>query len=112
MSLLDNGPDLVQVYPEIDTTDDYNNPIKAASNVPVPVAGRVQPSTSTESAELGQVEAEVVRFLSRDFPGGAFAKVSFDGRDWDVIGSPRRHRGSPRTAHTTTYLRARTAGGG
>lgn len=108
MSLLDTGPDLVEVYPEVDSVDDYGNPIKVASPTPVPVYGRVQPSTSTESFELGQVEAETVRFLSRTFPAGAFAKARHDGRDWDVVGSPRRHRGSPRTAHATTYLRART----
>lgn len=108
MSLLDTGPDEVQVYPEVKTTDSYGNTVWRASATPVPVSGRVQPSTSTESAELGQVVGETVRFVSRGFPAGPFARVEYDGRSWDVFGAPRRHGGSAATAHCTTYLRART----
>jgi hypothetical protein len=108
MSLLDDGPDVVQLYPEVDGTDRYGNPIKVAAIKPVEIRGRVQPSTSTESAELGQMVGETVRFLSREFPAGAFARAEFDGRSWDVFGAPREHRGSPATRHFTTYLKART----
>jgi hypothetical protein len=108
MSLLDTGPDVVTVYPEVKTTDSYGNTVWKPSPTGTPVAGRVQPSTSTESAELGQTVGETVRFLSRDFPAGPFARVEWDDRSWDVLGAPREHRGSPRTAHYTTYLRARS----
>lgn len=107
MSLLDTGPDEVQVYPEVKSSDSYGNTVWRASTTPVTVFGRVQPSTSTESAELGQVVGETVRFVSREFPAGPFARVEWDGRSWDVFGAPRRHRGSMRTEHCTTYLRAR-----
>lgn len=108
MSLLDNGPDVLTVYPEVETTDAYGNVVRVPSTVPVTVRGRVQPASSDELTALGLVTETVVRFISRSFPGGPWARVEFDGREWDVVGEPRVHRGSPRTAHKTVYLKART----
>lgn len=108
MSLLRGGPDVVEVYIEIEVTDDYGNKVMRPIDTPIEVRGRVQPSTFEESENLGQVVGTTYRFLSRVFPAGAFGKVSWDGKDWDIIGSPHRHNGSPRTAHYTTYIRARS----
>lgn len=107
MSLLDNGPDSVDVFVEVETTDAYGNVVMKASDTPVTVRGRVQPSTSTESEELGQVVGTTVRFVSRTFPANAYGQCDFDGQRWDILGSPRKHRGSAATTHVTTYLKAR-----
>lgn len=108
MGLLDNGPDVVNVFVEVESTDAYGNVVMVPSDTPVTVRGRVQPSTSTESEELGQMVGTVYRFISRAFPANAYGECEFDGKRWDVLGSPREHRGSPATAHVTTYLKARS----
>lgn len=104
---LSTGPDTVQVYVEVETTDAYGNKVRRASDVPVTLRGYCQPSTAEESQDLGQSVGTTYRFISKTFPGGAFARVEWDGRLWDVIGEPRRHR---RGHHVTTYIKARGAG--
>lgn len=107
MSLLDGGPDEVQVYVEVDSVDDDNNPVKIPSDTPIPVRGQLQPSTAEESAALGQEFTTLYRFMSRTFPGGTFARVTARGRDWDVVGEPKRRGSSPATRHVTVWLSAR-----
>lgn len=108
MSALDRGPHTVTVYVEEESTDSYGNIILVPSATGVTVRGWAQPSTSYETAQLGQdAVTTVYRFLSRTFPGGPFATVTFDGRSWEVLGEPRfRDYGTGR--HYTTYLKART----
>lgn len=108
MSLLDNGPDLILVYPEVDGTDGYNTPVRVPSDTPVEVQGRVQPVSVSETEATGQSVATVYRFIGRTFPAGAFARVEWDGRQWDLLGEPQRHSGSPVTRHVTVLLKART----
>jgi hypothetical protein len=108
MSLLDNGPDEVTVYAEVETVDEYRNKILAPDlNNPVLVRGRWQPSTFDEAAQLGQEQDTVYRFVARDFPAGPYGRVDFDGASWDVLGAPKQHRGSTATRHYTAYLKRR-----
>ena len=107
MSLLDRGTDLVKVYPEVAGTDADGNPARVAGAAARTVRGRVQPVDAAESAAEGQAVVTTYRLICRSFPAGAFARVVWDGRDWDVVGEPQRSRGSLRTAHVTVLLQAR-----
>lgn len=107
MSLLDVGPDVVTVYAEVESTDDYGNRILGPAENGVEVRGRWQPSSSDESADLGQQTFTAYRFLCRTFPAGPYGRVVFDGSDWDVVGDPKRHRGSALTSHVTVFLKER-----
>lgn len=106
MSLLTSGPDRLDVFVEIESTDAYGNVVMVPSPTPVTVRGHMQPSTASESEELGQVVGTTYRFISKAFPGGAFSRAEWDGRVWDVLGDPRKHR---KGHHVTTYLKARGA---
>lgn len=112
MSLLDWGNEVVDVFPEKTGTDEYGNtllvPGDPETDMPVPLAARVQPSTAEENAALGLALSTSYRVVSRDFPGGALAVLRWDGRLWDVIGEPKRYNGSPQTRHVTTFIKART----
>lgn len=108
MSLLDGGPDEVTVYPDTVTDDDdYGNEIVGPALSGVTVRGRWQPSTAAESADLGQQTSTIYRFISRDFPAGPYARVEYNGAEWDVLAEPKRHRGSTTTRHVTTFLKER-----
>lgn len=107
MALLD-GDTSVDVYPETVQTDDYGNEQRVPSDTPVTIRALVQPSTSEELAELGQVSVEVVRLLCRSFPAGPWAKVTVWGRDWDVVRAPSRRHYWRATSHDTVWIKART----
>lgn len=107
MSLLSTGPEKVLVYTEQSGTDGDGNPIKVPSAYPVVVRGRVQPVQSTENGVLGQAVGTVYRLLCKQFPAGAYARVEWQSRTWDVDGEPIRQTGSARTSHVIVHLRAR-----
>lgn len=106
------GNTTIEVFGEKAGVDEYGNPVTVPgdpdTDVPVLLRCLVQPATSEENASLGLQVGTSYRVLSRDFPGGPQALVRHDGRLWDVVGEPRRYTGSPATAHTTTFITART----
>lgn len=107
MSLLDRGTEVVEVWPEVEGTDDDGNPVRVPADQPVTLRMLVQPVSAEESAALGQGVNTVYRAIGRTFPGGAFARVAWGGRDWDVLGEPKRFNSSPRTRHVSVLLVAR-----
>lgn len=72
--------------------------------------GRIQQSTTDDiSAYAAAGEAGVLnlkRFYCRSFPGDDLSQV-IDGEGvlYDVVGEPKRHRGSSRTARDVVMLR-------
>ena len=111
MSLLDSGRDVVDIYPEVTTTDDLGNVIVVPSDTPIRRRVSIQPVHSDEMAVSGQVLTTTYRLIARDAPIGPWAKVrwvSDGGTWWDVVGSPRRYGMSPRTAHIEAVLRERS----
>ncbi len=109
MSLLDHGPDEVVVYPEDEITDERGNTVYEPSATGVVVRGRVQPVRSDDAAVTGQEVATVYRLTARTAPLGAWARVVWDDREWDLVGEPLWSNGSPRTRHVTALLTARGA---
>lgn len=107
MSLLDAGQETVLVWPEVDGADGDGNPVKVPSASPVRVRGMVQPVSSDESAVTGDAVATIYRLYARSFPAGAYARIEWDGRTWDVDGEPMRHGISASTRHVKVLLRAR-----
>src|SRR5690242_14875329 len=62
VSLLDNGPDTITLYPDTETTtDEYGNDIVGPASSGVTIRGRWQPATADESAALGQEAITVYR---------------------------------------------------
>lgn len=111
MSLIDGGPEVLQVWPERTIRDARGNyvrqPVKTGPGIAV--RGRMQPASSEETATDGQLVSTLWAFIGRVFPAGPWAAVTWDGRDWDVVGEPAVHRGaSPRTSHVSVLLRARS----
>jgi len=104
--LIDSGPDRVEFYPEIETTDEYGTPIRVPSDVPVEFTVHVQRSTAEEAEALGQQALSTWRFsTSRDLPPGPWAGLTVNGRPAEVVGEPQPQGRSPRTRHTLVRLR-------
>lgn len=76
----------------------------------VAVEGRLQESSSSDiqayatAGESGVLN--IKRFYCRGFPGDDLAQVlDADGVLYNVVGEPKRHRGSRRTARDVVYLK-------
>jgi hypothetical protein len=106
-----DGPDFVTVYPEVLGTDSDGNRVRKPGATPAVVRGRMQPLTAAEAQAEGQGITTTYKFLCREFPGGAWSRVEWGGRDWDVQGEPQWIALSPATAHFRVVLRARAPKG-
>ncbi|MFC7330816.1 MULTISPECIES: hypothetical protein [Nocardiopsidaceae] len=110
MSLLDSGAELVEIYPQVLTTDDLGNEVWAPADDPVVIRCSIQPVTSDELSAVGQDLVTTYRLIARTAPLGPWARVRWVNNAntwWDVIGTPRRYGMSPRTAHVDALLRQR-----
>jgi hypothetical protein len=109
MSLLDDGRDTVTLYPEKVVNDVLDNPGKRVPDLdnPVTLTGRMQPVSFSETDANGQQVQSRWRFVTRSFPAGAWAKVTWNGRDFDVVAEAARRNGSDVTKHVTVILQAR-----
>lgn len=109
MRLIDGGPDVVLLYPEVVTQDDDGNDVRTPSATPLaPLSVQLHRMKADDAAALGQQDTELWYFnTSTDLPAGAYAKAEARGRTWDVLGAPQRQGRSARTEHTHVVLRAR-----
>lgn len=110
LSLLDDGPDVITVYPSVWSADEDGNHAWRPSGTGIVVRARVQPISSTEQAGTGQQVVTLVRVIARNVPAGPWDHVDYDGRTWDVLGEPDHRGDSLATAHTTLTMQARGAG--
>lgn len=104
VSLLDRGPDTISVYVEESYSDEYGTPHRRSVDTPITVRCRVQPLSSADD------ESEVstmYRVIARSLPAGPWARIVFDGRDWDVKGDVLRSNGSRATRHDLFVMAAR-----
>lgn len=115
MSLLDNGPHTVRVYPEIRTQDARGNEIRRPSATPVVITGCImQPMSSTRGAfpaidvRQGQRVDAAYRLLARRAPLGWWSKVEWDTPNgtvtMTVLGGPLQHVSSNGTTHVSATL--------
>lgn len=106
--ILNSGPDEVKIFPEIESEDDYGDPIRYPSDTPVVIRTYVQALSAEESGEL-DVDPQTTRYFntSRPLPGGAWARLEWGDRTWDMLGEPQHIGRSMRTAHTHVVMQAR-----
>lgn len=106
--LLDSGTELVELFAEVETTDDDGNPVRRPATAPTgAVLTRLHPLSASETADRG-ILATSYTFTTRAFPAGSWALVRARGRMWDIVGEPARSAGSARTANVRVVIAART----
>lgn len=106
--LLDQGREWMYVYMEETVTDSRGNRVKVPSDTPV----RIRVTTSSQrqgDAELpGQVSMKTMRVTARKAPVGSWARVVFEGEDWDIMAPPRFTPGASKaTQHVEFLIRSR-----
>lgn len=104
--LIDGGPDVVLLYPEVKGQDSDGNPELRPSTTPIVVRCQLHRLSSEESAALGQSSTATYYFnTAQDLPIGAYAAAKVRGRAAEVVGEPTRQGRSGRTAHTRVVVR-------
>lgn len=115
MSLIDNGPHTVRVYPEEHVEDSRGNAVRRPSATPVVVTGCImQPMSSTRGAfpaidvSQGQRVDAAYRFMARKAPLGWWSKVEWDTPNgtivMNVLGGPLLYVSSDGTSHVSATL--------
>jgi hypothetical protein len=115
VSLIDNGPHTVRVYPEEQVEDSRGNAVRRPSAIPVVVSGcLMQPMSSTRGAfpaidvRLGQRVDAAYRLMARTAPLGWWSRVEWDTPagtvKLTVLGGPLLHRSSDGTTHVSATL--------
>lgn len=114
MSLLDRGPEIVTVYPEVQDEDSDGNKRTRPGSIGVVVRASVQPITSSENTD-GSAFNTTTRYRLRLAGGwptgggvlGAQSAVEWRGKRYTIDGDAQLHTGSRRTAHAV-YVMSRT----
>lgn len=96
------------IYPEVEHTDSRGNKLKVPSDTPVKIRCTTAADASSTAELPGQVTSLAVKVITRSAPIGSWAKVVYDGWEWDVAAPPRFVKGlSKATSHVTFQLRSR-----
>lgn len=96
------------IYPEVDHVDGRGNKLKVPSNTPVKIRASVSTDRSSTAELPGQVTSVAKKVITREAPIGAWAKVVYDGWEWDVAAPPSFVKGpSKATSHVSFQLRSR-----
>ncbi|UQI46722.1 hypothetical protein M1P56_21395 [Streptomyces sp. HU2014] len=107
MSLLDSGPEVVTVYPEVETDDGYGGTVPGPG-APVIVRARVTPAGEGEThPEDGYLAGSRYRLYARTLPAGPWSRVEWAGQVWVLAGEPQRFGGGRRLAYQTAVIQKR-----
>jgi len=106
--LLDRGSQTILVYPEVEVTNSRGDRVRVPSETPVPVRVSMSKDRNATAELPGQVDVKIIRCVTRDAPIGAWARVVFEGEEWDVAAPPHFSAGvSKATRNVTFTLRSR-----
>lgn len=106
--LLDRGKSTILVYAEDEVVNSRGDRVRVPSDVATPV--RVSMSRDRNStAELpGQVDVKIIRCVARKAPVGSWARILYDGEEWDLAAPPHFGEGvSKNTRNVTFTIRSR-----
>lgn len=106
--LLDAGTSTIYVYPEVQQRDSRNNLVKVPSDTPIKLHATTTLDRSSIAELPGQIDVSVIKCVTRDAPVGAWARVIYDGREWDLAAPPRFSPGMSKATQFVSFtLRSR-----
>lgn len=106
--LLDRGRSIVYIYPEEVVTNSRGDLVRIPAETPVPVRVSMSRDRNATAELPGQVDVKIYRCVARRAPIGAWAKIVFDGEEWDVAAPPSFSAGvSKATEQVSFTIRSR-----
>lgn len=106
--LLDRGKEKILVYPEVELTNARGDMVRLPSETPVEVWVTTSQQRQGDAELAGQVSIKSVRCIARTAPVGSWARIVYQGEEWDLAVPPRFTPGLSRaTQHVEFILRSR-----
>ena len=108
-TLLNRGRATVEVFPEVEVVNARGTVKKVPSEEPVLVSVTISSDQSQVADLPGQIEVRVIRCVARSAPVGTWARVRFEGEEYDLTIPPHRSPGASRaSAHVAFTIRSRS----
>lgn len=106
--LLDRGREKMLIYPEVEVTNNRGDTVRVPAEEPVEVWVTSSAQRQGDAELPGQVSIKSMRIITRSAPVGSWARIEFQGEDWDLATPPRFTPGlSKATAHVEFIIRSR-----
>jgi hypothetical protein len=106
--LLDKGRELMLVYPEVEVFNNRGDLVRIPATAPVEVWVTTSQQRQGDAEIPGQVSIKSMRCITRTAPVGSWARIVFQGEEWDLATPPRFTPGlSKATQHVEFIIRSR-----
>lgn len=106
--LLDAGRETMLIYPEVLTVNARGDQVRVPATEPVEIRVTTSAQRQGDAEIAGQVSIKSMRCIARDAPVGSWARIVFQGEDWDLAAPPRFTKGlSKATSHVEFIIRSR-----
>lgn len=106
--LLDKGREKMLIYPEVEVVNNRGDSVRVPSTTPVEVWVTSSAQRQGDAEIPGQVSIKSMRCITRDAPVGSWARIVFQGEEWDLAAPPRWTPGlSSATKHVEFIIRSR-----
>lgn len=106
--LLDRGKSRMLIYPEVTVQNSRGDFIRVPSETPVEVWVTTSAQRQGDGELAGQVSIKTIRCITRSAPVGSWARIWFEGEEWDLMAPPRFAPGVSRnTEHVEFIIRSR-----
>lgn len=109
--LLDRGAEEMLVYPQVATVNARGETVYVPSDVPVPITVTTAGDRSSIAELPGQISELIIKCTSRDAPVGPWARVVYQGVEFDLVAPPRFSPGVTRASkHVSFTIKSRPKG--
>jgi hypothetical protein len=96
------------IYPEVTVHNSRGDQVKIPSETPVEVWVTTSYQRQGDGELAGQVSIKTIRCITRSAPVGSWARILFEGEEWDLAAPPRFSPGVSRsTQHVEFIIRSR-----
>ena len=101
--LLDRGQAFLEIYPEVTVVNARGDSVKMPSATPVKVRASLSRDRNASAELPGQVDIKIMRVITRDAPAGAWARIVYDGEEWDLASPPHYGVGVSKATRSVTF---------
>jgi|GEM_PF-2401002 len=106
--MLDHGPEVMLIYPEVLTHNARGDEVRIPSDTPVSVRVYATAQRQGDAEIAGQVSVKLLYIMTRKAPVGSWARLVFRGEEWDLASPPHFSVGLSRaTQHVEFIIRSR-----
>lgn len=101
--LLDRGKAVLLIYPEVTVTNRRGDTLRVPSETPIKVRVSMSRDRNASAELAGQVDVKTIRCIARDAPAGSWARIVYDGEEWDLSAPPHFGVGVSKASRSVSF---------